>query len=210
MCDNMANICYFHSFTSQIRHKPAVYCRKFVQLIEYMEVKGNTMLSYGERLDAVIDYLRMSYTEFATTLQINRGTLYEIKGGRHSLSQNMVNRICAAYPQFSHEWLLTGKGDMLVSPQRVGGTSPAPLQDSSAATVGARCSHGAGTPQAAAPSYAADLIEAQKKVIALTEENATLKAENARLASENAFLKDELARSQTAPTASSSTLNNVG
>lgn len=87
MCDNMANICYFHSFTSQIRHKPAVYCRKFVQLIEYMEVKGNTMLSYGERLDAVIDYLRMSYTEFATTLQINRGTLYEIKGGRHSLRQ---------------------------------------------------------------------------------------------------------------------------
>ena len=69
-----------------------------------------------QRIEAVIDHTGLRNNALAKSLGYTNGTiLYQIKNGRNGISANLARRISDVYPDISQKWLLTGKGDMLVT-----------------------------------------------------------------------------------------------
>ena len=66
------------------------------------------------RLEQVVNWTGLSINQFARQIGLLRpDNIYHIKSGKIGVSQNLVRRIVAAYPEVSPGWLLTGEGSML-------------------------------------------------------------------------------------------------
>ena len=66
------------------------------------------------RLEQVVKWTGLSVNQFARQIGLLRpDNIYHIKSGKIGVSQNLVRRIVAAYPEVSPGWLLTGEGSML-------------------------------------------------------------------------------------------------
>ncbi|MBT6568028.1 MAG: helix-turn-helix transcriptional regulator [Flavobacteriales bacterium] len=69
-----------------------------------------------ERIEAVLDHSGLRNNALAKSLGYTNGTiLYQIKNGRNGISASLARRISDVYPDISQNWLLTGKGDMLIN-----------------------------------------------------------------------------------------------
>lgn len=69
-----------------------------------------------QRIEAVLDHTGLRNNALAKSLGYTNGTiLYQIKNGRNGISANLARRISDVYPDISQNWLITGKGDMLVN-----------------------------------------------------------------------------------------------
>lgn len=76
-----------------------------------MQIKEQNISPIKQRILTFADTLGMSKRNFYTTIGVSRGTL-ESKTG---ITEDVMAKFIAAYPQVSIEWLLTGSGHMLKS-----------------------------------------------------------------------------------------------
>ena len=69
-----------------------------------------------ERLECVLEYVNMNANAFATHIGMQRSeNIYHIKRGAFGISEELVDRITACYPEINPTWLLSGVGDMLLN-----------------------------------------------------------------------------------------------
>jgi len=68
-----------------------------------------------ERLEAIIEYTGKRINALAKDLGFPNGNvLYNIKSRRNGISASLASKIAEHYPEINLNWLLTGKGKMLV------------------------------------------------------------------------------------------------
>lgn len=68
------------------------------------------------RLKKYMDYRQIAISQFADTCFIPRPTISQILNGRNKkISDELIGKIHAAYPELSIVWLMFGEGDMLVN-----------------------------------------------------------------------------------------------
>lgn len=81
-----------------------------------------------ERLEQVLKYSKLSANAFAVKIGMVRSeNIYHIKRGNFGISNELVERITAIYPDINPTWLLSGIGDMLLNAK--GGHSSIPFYE---------------------------------------------------------------------------------
>ncbi len=69
-----------------------------------------------ERLERVLEYVQMNANAFAIHIGMQRSeNIYHIKRGAFGISEELVERITARFPEINPTWLLSGVGDMLLN-----------------------------------------------------------------------------------------------
>ena len=66
-----------------------------------------------DRIIKIMEYYKLTPSEFADTLEIDRSRLSHILNGRNKPSLEVVMKILENFPDISSEWLLFDKGDMI-------------------------------------------------------------------------------------------------
>lgn len=68
-------------------------------------------------ITSILDYLRVSPTEFARNIGLERAqAIFDMRDGKtKTVSRRMAERIKEAYPAFSAAWIAKGEGEMLES-----------------------------------------------------------------------------------------------
>lgn len=80
-----------------------------------MQEKEQKISPIKQRILHFAKTLGISKRSFYEKIDVSRGTL-ESKTG---ITEDIVAKFIAAYPQVSLEWLIRGKGDMLVSRENI-------------------------------------------------------------------------------------------
>ena len=73
------------------------------------------MSTPNERVEAVEAWSKLKPADFARKTGILPGTLSKAKKGPFSPSAATMNKIIISFPQISSQWLLQGKGEMLIT-----------------------------------------------------------------------------------------------
>lgn len=73
----------------------------------------------NERLKIFIEHLKEhrivhNYADFATQMSKGKSIISEMINGKRAISELFVQEIVNKYPQLNKEWLLFGKGSMLI------------------------------------------------------------------------------------------------
>ena len=69
-----------------------------------------------ERIEALIKYSGKRINAFAIEIGLPNGNIfYNIKNGRNGISASLALKISKTYPEIDQNWLLTGKGEMLIN-----------------------------------------------------------------------------------------------
>lgn len=73
----------------------------------------------NERVREVYFYLKKNkivrtQKEFSDSTRSHAGDISKVLNGKLAVSNVLLERICAAYPQISLKWLQTGEGEMVV------------------------------------------------------------------------------------------------
>lgn len=75
-------------------------------------------MSDSERLNKLIEYLKLNPLQFSLSLGHKRGDrVYNILKNRNGISSDLAREITTHYNNIRFDWLLTGEGDMLKSDQ---------------------------------------------------------------------------------------------
>lgn len=70
-------------------------------------------------LNKLIDYLKLNPKQFSESLGFDRvDRIYNVLNFKNGISANLANIITNTYPSVNYEWLLTGKGEMLLLDQQ--------------------------------------------------------------------------------------------
>lgn len=71
-----------------------------------------------ERIQMLLNYSGLNPKQFAEKINAKtKQAIYELqKGNTKSISQNMASKILSCFPEVNKIWLLTGEGEMLLSP----------------------------------------------------------------------------------------------
>lgn len=70
-----------------------------------------------ERLENLIKHLKTNKNALARELKTSASIFRNIETGRNGISANLARKIINRYPEINYEWVLTGKGTMLVNPK---------------------------------------------------------------------------------------------
>lgn len=70
-----------------------------------------------ERLESLIKHLKTNKNALARELKTSASIFRNIETGRNGISANLARKIINRYPEINYEWVLTGKGTMLVNPK---------------------------------------------------------------------------------------------
>ncbi|MDR0895037.1 MAG: helix-turn-helix transcriptional regulator [Prevotellaceae bacterium] len=85
----------------------------------------------NKRFIEVMKWTKLPQGKFAESIGITQGGVSHITSGRSKPSINSLTRIHEAYPDINYDWLLTGKGEMLLSasgdPDQTDGFMPGSL-----------------------------------------------------------------------------------
>ncbi len=71
-----------------------------------------------ERLLSIIEQKKMTASQFADAVGIQRATLHHIITGRNNPSLDVVTKIYSTYPDLDLEWLITGQSKQQVENER--------------------------------------------------------------------------------------------
>ena len=67
---------------------------------------------------AIISHAKMSRRAFGISIGHASGTMIDnVINGRNGISANLARKIINKYPEINYEWILTGRGTMLVEPK---------------------------------------------------------------------------------------------
>jgi len=72
-----------------------------------------------DRLNELIEKKNLTATKFATLIDANPSAISHLLKGRNKPGYDLLVNIAKAFPDVSMEWLLTGKGNMIVSKEAV-------------------------------------------------------------------------------------------
>lgn len=78
-----------------------------------MQEEKQNISPIKQRILSFAETLGISKREFYSQIGVSRGTLES----KSSITEDVMARFIAKYPQVSPSWLLTGKGDMIISAQ---------------------------------------------------------------------------------------------
>ncbi len=69
-------------------------------------------MTFGDRLEELINSLNLSRPEFAKQVGSNKQTIGHIINNKSSPNFSIVHKILVGYPKLSAEWLCRGEGPM--------------------------------------------------------------------------------------------------
>ncbi|WP_294303623.1 helix-turn-helix transcriptional regulator [uncultured Chryseobacterium sp.] len=72
-------------------------------------------MSLNERISKVIEYSRLTPSEFADEIDVQRSSISHITSGRNKPSLEFIIKIKSRFPEILWDWLVTGEGEMLKS-----------------------------------------------------------------------------------------------
>ncbi len=72
-----------------------------------------------DRLNELIEKKNLTATKFATLIDANPSAISHLLKGRNKPGYDLLVNIAKAFPDISMDWLLTGKGNMIVSKEAV-------------------------------------------------------------------------------------------
>lgn len=70
-------------------------------------------MSLNERISKVIQYSKLSSSEFADEIDVQRSSISHITSGRNKPSLEFIIKIKSRFPEILWDWLVNGDGDML-------------------------------------------------------------------------------------------------
>jgi len=68
--------------------------------------------------DRIIQFLRennLTSTKFADVIGVQRSSISHILSGRNKPSYDFIEKMLLSYPEINAQWLITGKGEMLLN-----------------------------------------------------------------------------------------------
>jgi transcriptional regulator with XRE-family HTH domain len=68
--------------------------------------------------DRIIQFLRennLTSTKFADEIGVQRSSISHILSGRNKPSYDFIEKMLLSYPEINAQWLITGKGEMLLN-----------------------------------------------------------------------------------------------
>jgi len=72
-------------------------------------------MSLNERISKVIEYSKLSSSEFADEIDVQRSSISHITSGRNKPSLEFIIKIKSRFPEILWDWLVNGEGEMLKS-----------------------------------------------------------------------------------------------
>lgn len=72
-------------------------------------------MGLNERITKVIEYSRLTPSEFADEIDVQRSSISHITSGRNKPSLEFIIKIKSRFPEILWDWLVTGEGEMLKS-----------------------------------------------------------------------------------------------
>jgi len=72
-------------------------------------------MSLNERISKVIEYSKLSSSEFADEIDVQRSSISHITSGRNKPSLEFIIKIKSRFPEILWDWLVNGDGEMLKS-----------------------------------------------------------------------------------------------
>ncbi|WP_418123949.1 helix-turn-helix transcriptional regulator [Chryseobacterium sp. PTM-20240506] len=72
-------------------------------------------MSLNERISKVIEYSRLTPSEFADEIDVQRSSISHITSGRNKPSLEFIIKIKSHFPEILWDWLVNGEGEMLKS-----------------------------------------------------------------------------------------------
>ena len=79
----------------------------------------------NNRLKLFISAYNLSQSEFADRINVVRASVSHVLSGRNKPSYDFITAIMKAYPELNMEWLMLGKGKMLITPEKQASDGPA-------------------------------------------------------------------------------------
>lgn len=70
-------------------------------------------MSLNERISKVIDYSKLTPSEFADEIDVQRSSISHITSGRNKPSLEFIIKIKSSFPEILWDWLVNGEGEML-------------------------------------------------------------------------------------------------
>ncbi|MGB5989559.1 MAG: helix-turn-helix transcriptional regulator [Marinifilaceae bacterium] len=77
------------------------------------------MNNIKDRIALIIEYKELNSSKFADLVDIQRSRMSHIMSGRNNPSIDVVVRIVEKFPEISTDWLINGKGNMLIESEKV-------------------------------------------------------------------------------------------
>ncbi|TXF79425.1 helix-turn-helix domain-containing protein [Chryseobacterium sp.] len=74
-------------------------------------------MNLNERIAKIIEYSKLSSSEFADEIEVQRSNISHITSGRNKPSLDFLIKIKERFPELEWEWLIKGEGEMKKSPE---------------------------------------------------------------------------------------------
>lgn len=72
-------------------------------------------MSLNERISQLIEYSKLSASEFADAIEVQRSSISHITSGRNKPSLDFLIKVKDYLPELTWEWLIKGEGEMFSS-----------------------------------------------------------------------------------------------
>ena len=69
-------------------------------------------MNLNERISKIIEYSKLSSSEFADEIEAQRSSISHITSGRNKPSLDFLVKVKERFPELEWEWLITGEGEM--------------------------------------------------------------------------------------------------
>lgn len=73
------------------------------------------MSSLNDRISKIIEYSKLSSSEFADEIDVQRSSISHITSGRNKPSLDFLVKVKEHFPELEWEWIINGNGEMLNS-----------------------------------------------------------------------------------------------
>lgn len=70
-------------------------------------------MSLNERISKVIEYSKLTSSEFADEIDVQRSSVSHITSGRNKPSLDFITKVKDRFPELEWEWLINGNGKMI-------------------------------------------------------------------------------------------------
>lgn len=84
-------------------------------IFTFVTILNTYFMSLNERISKVIEYSKLSSSEFADEIDVQRSSISHITSGRNKPSLEFIIKIKSRFPEILWDWLVNGDGEMLKS-----------------------------------------------------------------------------------------------
>jgi hypothetical protein len=81
-------------------------------------------MDFNDRFTKVIEYSELTPAEFAEEIGVQRSSISHIISGRNKPSLDFITKIKSKFPDLEWDWLINGKGEMLINKEEIPPTIP--------------------------------------------------------------------------------------